>query len=82
MLAELVRWEALLQADLGFGLDLTACAVTGETAGLAYVSPRTGRAVTEAAAGTWTGRLLRFARLPGRSQHQRGGGLAATGLKP
>jgi DNA repair protein RecO (recombination protein O) len=62
MLADLVRWEALLLADLGFGLDLTACAVTGETAGLAYVSPRTGRAVTEAASGTWTGRLLR---LPG-----------------
>jgi DNA repair protein RecO (recombination protein O) len=62
MLAELVRWEALLLADLGFGLDLTVCAVTGETAGLAYVSPRTGRAVTEAAAGAWTGRLLR---LPG-----------------
>jgi DNA repair protein RecO (recombination protein O) len=62
MLAELVRWETLLLADLGYGLDLTACAVTGETAGLAYVSPRTGRAVTEAAAGTWAGRLLR---LPG-----------------
>jgi DNA repair protein RecO (recombination protein O) len=62
MLAELVRWETLLLADLGYGLDLGACAVTGETAGLAYVSPRTGRAVTEAAAGAWAGRLLR---LPG-----------------
>ena len=57
-----MRWETLLLADLGYGLDLTACAVTGETAGLAYVSPRTGRAVTAAAAGTWTARLLR---LPG-----------------
>jgi DNA repair protein RecO (recombination protein O) len=62
MLADLVRWETLLLADLGYGLDLSACAVTGETAGLAYVSPRTGRAVTAAAAGDWTGRLLR---LPG-----------------
>jgi DNA repair protein RecO (recombination protein O) len=62
LLADLVRWETLLLADLGYGLDLTACAVTGETAGLAYVSPRTGRAVTAAAAGDWTGRLLR---LPG-----------------
>jgi DNA repair protein RecO (recombination protein O) len=62
MLADLIRWETLLLADLGYGLDLTACAVTGETAGLAYVSPRTGRAVTRAAAGIWTARLLR---LPG-----------------
>jgi len=62
MLAELVRWETLLLADLGYGLDLTACAVTGATTGLAYVSPRTGRAVTAAAAGAWAGRLLR---LPG-----------------
>jgi DNA repair protein RecO (recombination protein O) len=62
MLAELVRWEALLLGALGYGLDLSVCAVSGETAGLAYVSPRTGRAVSEAAAGTWAGRLLR---LPG-----------------
>jgi DNA repair protein RecO (recombination protein O) len=62
MLAELVRWEMLLLADLGYGLDLTACALTGATAGLAYISPRTGRAVTAAAAGTLAPRLLR---LPG-----------------
>jgi DNA repair protein RecO (recombination protein O) len=62
MLAELVHWETLLLADLGYGLDLSACAVTGETTGLAYVSPRTGRAVTAAASGTWADRLLR---LPG-----------------
>jgi DNA repair protein RecO (recombination protein O) len=62
MLVELVRWETLLLADLGYGLDLSVCAVSGETAGLAYVSPRTGRAVTEAAAGAWSDRLLR---LPG-----------------
>ncbi len=60
MLAELVRWEAVLLADLGYGLDLAGCAVTGETNGLAWVSPRTGRAVTEAAAGVWKGRLLRL----------------------
>jgi DNA repair protein RecO (recombination protein O) len=58
MLTDLIRWEAVLLADLGYGLDLTSCAVTGETAGLAFVSPRTGRAVTVAAAGTWTSRLL------------------------
>ncbi len=60
MLVELIRWETVLLADLGYGLDLTACAVTGETAGLAYVSPKTGRAVTAAGAGAWTSRLLRL----------------------
>ena len=39
----------MLLADLGYGLDLSRCAVTGETAGLAFVSPKTGRAVTAAA---------------------------------
>jgi DNA repair protein RecO (recombination protein O) len=58
MLTDLVRWEALLLSDLGYGLDLTHCAVTGEEAGLAFVSPRTGRAVTAAASGLWKDRLL------------------------
>lgn len=62
MLNNLILWETALLADLGYGLDLTSCAVTGETTGLAFVSPRTGRAVTDAAAGVWKSRLLR---LPG-----------------
>ena len=53
-----LRWEAALLAETGFGLDLAACAVTGAREGLAHVSPRTGRAVTAAGAGDWTGRLL------------------------
>ncbi len=57
-LSDLVRWEATLLAELGYGLDLAACAVTGETAGLAFVSPRTGRAVSDGAAGDWRTRLL------------------------
>jgi DNA repair protein RecO (recombination protein O) len=57
-LAELIRWEALLLADLGYGMDLACCAVTGDTEGLAWVSPKTGRAVTSAGAGIWTARLL------------------------
>jgi len=59
-LSDLVRWELLLLAGLGYGLDLASCAVTGATAGLAYVSPKTGRAVTAAGAGVWTSRLLRL----------------------
>lgn len=58
LLPDLVRWELGLLAELGYGLDLTRCAVTGETNGLAYVSPRTGRAVSAAAAGLWKDRLL------------------------
>lgn len=53
-----LRWELLLLEELGFGLDLTICAVTGATEGLAYVSPKTGRAVTVAGAGDWADRLL------------------------
>jgi DNA repair protein RecO (recombination protein O) len=56
--ATLVRWEAALLAELGYGLDLRQCSVTGATEGLRYVSPRTGRAVSEAAAGVWEQRLL------------------------
>jgi DNA repair protein RecO (recombination protein O) len=58
MMAELVRWETILLADLGYGLDLTRCALTGDTIDLAFVSPKTGRAVTAAAAGEWSSRLL------------------------
>jgi DNA repair protein RecO (recombination protein O) len=57
-LTTLIRWELTLLADLGYGLDLTMCAVTGDTTGLSYVSPRSGRAVTEAGAGIWQSRLL------------------------
>ncbi len=53
-----VRFELLLLGELGFGLDLERCAVTGTTENLAYVSPRTGRAVSREAAGEWVPRLL------------------------
>lgn len=53
-----LSWEVALLAEMGFGLDLSACAVTGVTQDLAYISPRTGRAVSRAAAGGWAERLL------------------------
>lgn len=53
-----LRWELGLLDELGFGLDLSACAVTGATVGLAYVSPKSGRAVSIAGAGDWADRLL------------------------
>ncbi|TLU72697.1 DNA repair protein RecO [Lichenicoccus roseus] len=54
----LIRWEAALLADLGYGLDLTSCAVTGEAGELSFVSPRSGRGVSAVGAGTWRDRLL------------------------
>lgn len=55
-----VRFEMVLLEDLGFGLDLTSCAVTGEIGDLAYVSPRSGRAVTAAGAGIFANRLFKL----------------------
>jgi DNA repair protein RecO (recombination protein O) len=56
--ALLVRWELGLLDELGFGLDLERCAVSGNRAGLAYVSPRTGKAVTAAEGVAWKDKLL------------------------
>lgn len=53
-----IRWELALLRTLGFGLDLENCALTGQRDGLAYVSPRSGRAVSAAAAAPWKERLL------------------------
>lgn len=53
-----LHWELLLLEDLGFGLDLSSCAVTGAREGLAFVSPRSGRAVSESGAGEWATKLL------------------------
>ena len=57
-----LKWEMALLEEMGFGLDLSTCAVTGDTEGLAWVSPRTGRAVTDAAAGRWKEQLLALPR--------------------
>ena len=54
----LVRYELLLLAELGFGLDLAQCAAPGATEDLAFVSPRSGRAVRRAGAGEYRDRLL------------------------
>jgi DNA repair protein RecO (recombination protein O) len=64
----LVRYELLLLAELGFGLDLESCAVSGSKDNLVAVSPRSGRAVSAAAAEPHSGKLLplpRFVRAGG-----------------
>lgn len=53
-----VEWEMLLLAELGFGLDLSRCAATGERADLVYVSPRSGQAVSAAAGEPYRDKLL------------------------
>ena len=58
--AALVRYEMLMLAELGFGLDLDTCAVTGGNDDLVAVSPQSGRAVSAAEAAGYEGRLLRL----------------------
>jgi len=53
-----VAWECGLLTALGFGLDLGRCAVTGTSEDLAYVSPRTGRAVSRSAGTPYHDKLL------------------------
>jgi DNA repair protein RecO (recombination protein O) len=54
------RFELGLLGALGYGLDLSRCAVTGATEGLAWVSPRTGRAATHEAGAPHADVLLRL----------------------
>jgi len=54
----LARFELGLLGELGFGLALDECAATGATQNLTYVSPKSGRAVCEAAAQPYKDRLL------------------------
>ena len=79
----LVRYELLLLAELGFGLDLERCAVSGANDGLVAVSPKSGRAVSAAEAEPYAGKLLplpRFVREGGTASWQEiGQGLALTG---
>jgi DNA repair protein RecO (recombination protein O) len=54
----LARFEMTLLDELGFGLDLSSCAATGTTDDLAYVSPRSGRAVSRLAGEPYKDKLL------------------------
>ena len=58
--AAIIVWELGVLSDLGYGLDLSVCAVTGQDRDLAYVSPKSGRAVSKAAAEAWQDRLFRL----------------------
>ena len=53
-----VRWELGLLRAAGYQLDLDRCAASGETTNLAYVSPKSGGAVSRHHAGQFANRLL------------------------
>jgi len=58
VLADYILWEAALLAELGYGLDLSRCAMTGDTAYLTHVSPKSGRAVRADIAAPYGDRML------------------------
>ncbi|MEY8832642.1 DNA repair protein RecO [Phaeobacter italicus] len=68
-----LQWEMALLEELGFGLDLSCCAVSGAHDELIYISPKSGRAVSRASAGEWADRLLPLPAV------MRGEGEAGTG---
>lgn len=55
-----IKFELCLLAEIGYGLDLSKCSVSGSKENLFYVSPKTGRAVTEESAGEYASRLLKL----------------------
>ncbi len=83
--ALLIRWELGLLETMGFGLDLSKCAVTGSFDDLTHVSPRTGRAVSRGAAEPYRDKLLALppfllsAQLGAPTRAQIAQGLSLTG---
>ena len=75
-----VRFEAGLLEELGFGLDLSKCAATGETDDLIYVSPKTGRAVSREAGDPYKTRMLSLPRFLLSSQGGLGEGDVRAGF--
>ena len=78
--AVFVRFEMGLLQELGFGFDLSRCAVTGATDNLVWVSPRTGRAVSADAGEPYRDRLLALPPFLLSSQHRLRTGDVAAGM--
>ena len=75
-----VRYEAGLLEELGYGLDLSACAVTGSRDDLIYVSPKSARAVSRQAGEAYRDKLLRLPPFLLSSQGGLGEGDIVAGL--
>jgi DNA repair protein RecO (recombination protein O) len=69
----LIHFELAMLGELGFGLALEHCAVTGETTDLVYVSPKSGGAVSRTAGEPWHDRLLRLPPFLRRGEIGQGG---------
>jgi DNA repair protein RecO (recombination protein O) len=82
--AALARFELKILAELGFGLDLSVCAATGQKSDLEYVSPKSGRAVSRTAGEPWRDKLLRlpafFGNIEEPSLQDLADGFALTGF--
>ena len=57
---EYINWELELLSEIGYGIDLSKCAVTSKKDELVYVSPTSGRAVTLEGAGLYKDRLIKL----------------------
>ena len=55
---EYINWELLLLSEIGYGLDLSKCTVSGETKDLLYVSPKSGKAVSKKVGENYKNKLL------------------------
>ncbi|MDR2268390.1 MAG: DNA repair protein RecO [Holosporaceae bacterium] len=59
-IVDYIFFEIKFLSEVGFGLDLSKCVLTGAVEGLSYVSPRTGRAVTKEAGEKYRNKLLKL----------------------
>lgn len=75
-----IDFERFLLEQLGFGLDLDRCAVTGQTNNLIYISPKTGRAVCKTEGQPYHDHLLPFPKLFRKEGHDFGEALKVTGF--
>jgi len=62
-LKRLLFIEVELLSHMGFGLDITKCAVSGETIGLEYISPKTGRAISKAIGDPYESKLFKLPKI-------------------
>ncbi|MFC5385713.1 DNA repair protein RecO [Aquamicrobium segne] len=74
----LARFELLVLEELGYGLDFSQCAATGQRDDLVYVSPKSGRAVSRAAGLPWHDKMLA---LPAFLEQEVGGRADISGLE-
>ena len=63
-----IKFELLFIERMGYGLDLSSCAVNGSTDNLNWVSPKTGRAVSALGAKGWEDRLLKLPEFLGQNK--------------